>query len=584
MKKVQISTNLILVFILGACGQRHKTTNVEFRNLNQRQIGYIVQIEPGQESLLENNFSGSINAIDISRGLYEILPPFTIANIERVLPQSEVSKNVVIRPDLPAEKEKAYAQMLDRPGSQFRPCVDDPEPPKPEISVLNESELEGKGDSLNRGQVLRLSAQSSESHPNHPGSLAFEWKVLFPNEQEPQGPFSVESNFDVQLNDLGVYQIGLVAQDPRGVCAKYVIQVGVTDNPKMVPNVSQTLLPLSKLDGDFGHLQIMNAERAWTLSRGKGQKIAVIDSGVNYNHPYLSANIAINEKEIPDNNIDDDHNGRIDDVFGWDFVQDDALPFDDAGHGSHVAGLAAGKVFGMAQEAKIIPIKGLSYDGSGNLALIIGSIYYAVDSGATVINLSLGFPESANAQIEAPLRKAFAYAESKNVVIVTAAGNGEEATNGSTIQVNIDARLNLPAGLDFLNNIAVAATNALGELTSYSNFGVRSVKVAAPGGDGDKPVFSAKQDNSIGKLFVGSSGTSMATPLVSGSIAMALAANPKMSMKDLNQMLLVSGKIAPALQGKVKSQRVLDAFTLVSNAQSLKTTPPKIVKKKEKNP
>ncbi|MDZ4660499.1 MAG: S8 family serine peptidase, partial [Pseudomonadota bacterium] len=411
--------------------------------------------------------------------------------------------------------------------------------------------------------------QLSVPHPQHPGKLNFAWKILFPNEQIPQGPFSYDTNFDVQLSELGVYSIGLVAQDSRGVCALSVVEVGVTDNPQLVRNANPNLLPLSKLDGDFGHVRALNAEKAWTISQGKGQKIAIIDTGVNYNHPYLSSNIAINDKELPGNNIDDDRNGLIDDVFGWDFVQEDALPYDDSGHGSHVAGLAAGKVFGIAQDAKILAIKGVMVDGITDLGLVISGIYYAADNGATVINLSLGGPASKDPQKDLiPLRKAFAYAESKGAVIVTASGNGARSANGSTVPINIDISLHLPAGLDILNNISVAATNAFGQLTSYSNFGIKSVKVAAPGGDDSKPVFSAKQDNSKGNLFFGASGTSMATPIVSGAIALARAANSEMSMKELNEILQKSGTTNPSLRGKVKSERILDVFALVNNAQN----------------
>lgn len=569
--KVSTLLAMLSVFSLSSCGKIQQKEKFKNQNPFQREIGHIVKVKPSENSKVKENFIGSVRVIDAESGLFEVLSPYSKEDILEVAPEAEVSNNIFFAPKHPMPENFAPVQLGDRQevnSNSFKPCLRASEAPISEISVLNGSEMKGKAGSVNRGQIIKLSAHGSQSHPRHPSKLVFAWKVIFPNEIEPQGPFSFDANFDLQLSELGIYSIGLIAQDFRGACAISVIRVGVTDNPKFAPPSNEKpLLPLAKLDGDFSHLKIVGADKAWNLTQGKGQTIAIIDSGVDYNHPYLSGNLAINNGEIPDNGVDDDGNGFIDDLVGWDFAQDDALPYDDEGHGSHVAGIAAGKVFGVAQEAKILAIKGLAIDGSADMGLIISSILYATKQGATVINLSVGGPMGdVTSDDLIPLKNAFDVAMSKGVVIVTASGNGTQLADGSTIPVDIDRDPFLPAGLNFLNNISVAATNVLGQLASYSNYGFRSVKIAAPGGDTGRPIFSAKQDNTKGQLFVGQSGTSMAAPVVAGSIALARAANPKLTLLKLNELLLTSGNQEAGLRGKVRSERVLDTFSLVSRA------------------
>ncbi len=184
MKKIHSVRNVVLTFsialVLGACSA-HKSKNrqVEVKNLKERPVGYIIEIAPGQEALLEANFAGSIRVIDASKGIYEILPPYTQADIERVIPKVETSKNIIIEPELPVERKEAYDKMADTiTDNQFKPCLDASESPRPTISVLNGSDLQGKGEALNRGQILNLSAQNSKSHPRHPTRLSFRRGVL----------------------------------------------------------------------------------------------------------------------------------------------------------------------------------------------------------------------------------------------------------------------------------------------------------------------------------------------------------------------------------------------------------------------
>src|SRR5207249_2153722 len=139
----------------------------------------------------------------------------------------------------------------------------------------------------------------------------------------------------------------------------------------------------------------IHAERAWNVGTGsRTVRVAVIDSGIDYTHPDLAANIWENPGEIPGNGIDDDHNGYIDDVRGWNFVANNNNPMDDNGHGTHVAGIigAVGNngigAAGVDWHAKIMQLKFLGANGSGNLSDAIRALNYAVANGATVSNNS----------------------------------------------------------------------------------------------------------------------------------------------------------------------------------------------------
>lgn len=298
---------------------------------------------------------------------------------------------------------------------------------------------------------------------------------------------------------------------------------------------------------------------------GEGVVIAIIDTGVDYNHPHLSPNILTNEKDRHGENadqIDNDKNGFSDDYVGWDFYNGDAYPIDDNGHGTHVAGLAASTYMGVAPKAKILPVKVLSADGQGDLGTIASGILYAMDRGAKVINLSLGGP--AGTEISAQLQEMInivSIAKQSNTIIVAAAGNGGNDGIGDCN----DSSPIYPANIQEDNLVSVASVNAYDELTEYSNFGGSTVHIAAPGGDiytgglnstalsyCDGP---CKQSNTP---YATSMGTSMATPVVSGAIATLMSKNPSLSYKKIIKALIENGNIKEELSGLVKSSSVID--------------------------
>ena len=232
----------------------------------------------------------------------------------------------------------------------------------------------------------------------------------------------------------------------------------------------------------------ISAAEAWDIETGSHDVvIAVIDSGVAFDHPDLKNNVWVNTKEIPDNGIDDDGNGYIDDVHGRDFVNNDNNPSDYSrdmycdGHGTHVAGIIAARgnnnlgVSGVMWQARIMPLQVFDLFEEAiikeyNIAL---AVVYAVNNGAKIINMSLGGGHYSNTQYSV-----LNYADQNGVLVVAAAGNG------GLDQIGDDNDLFpcYPASYDLPNIISVAATNELDELSSYSNHGLQSVDVAAPGG------------------------------------------------------------------------------------------------------
>ena len=218
----------------------------------------------------------------------------------------------------------------------------------------------------------------------------------------------------------------------------------------------------------------INAPGGWDVSTDCGSAVvAVIDTGVDYTHPDLAANIWTNTDEIAANGIDDDANGKIDDTRGWDFVYDDNNPMDGNGHGTHVAGIigAVGNnargVTGICWNAKIMILRAFDASGSATVADTIEAMDYALQNGAKVINASYSDTQFSQTEYDA-----IALLNSAGILFITAAGN--ETTDN-------DQTPSYPANYDLPNIIAIAATDSSDRLASYSNFGRSTVDVAAPG-------------------------------------------------------------------------------------------------------
>jgi hypothetical protein len=270
------------------------------------------------------------------------------------------------------------------------------------------------------------------------------------------------------------------------------------------------------------NLNSINAPESWAQGyTGQGVVVAVVDTGVDVNHPDLMSQLWVNADEIAGNGIDDDRNGYVDDVSGWDFATGDNNPDDGNGHGTHVAGTIAADnngfgATGVAPGATIMPVRVLGSNGSGTAAAVAAGIRYAAANGADIINLSLG------GGFSSIILSAIQYAMSLDVLVVAAAGNESAATPGYPARFSAS----------LANVISVGAYASSGAIASFSNDVGTSgaVQVDAPG----VGVYSTYVDGRYGRL----SGTSMATPHVAGLAALALSANPNLTASQLRSLIV----------------------------------------------
>ncbi|MEG4277301.1 S8 family serine peptidase [Microcoleus sp. MON1_C1] len=295
------------------------------------------------------------------------------------------------------------------------------------------------------------------------------------------------------------------------------------------------------LGGEDWGRDLIKAPEVWAQGlTGDGIVVAVIDSGVDYNHPDLTGNIWSNGGETgvdaigrnkASNGVDDDNNGFVDDFRGWDFVNNDNDPMDDNNHGTHISGLVAAKkdgvgITGTAPTAKIMPLKILDGAGVGKIRDEINAINYAVANGAKIINVSLG-----GLQLNDQELNAIRAAEAQGAIVISAAGNDARA------QADYPARFANEVG------IAVGAVSRNGLFANYSNrAGSEAINYfVGPGGDGGTTgsgdVYSTVSLSEPGIPYQYFAGTSMAVPQVSGVIALMLQANPSLTPADIKRIL-----------------------------------------------
>jgi VCBS repeat-containing protein len=292
----------------------------------------------------------------------------------------------------------------------------------------------------------------------------------------------------------------------------------------------------------------IDAPEAWAVTTGSSNTvIAVIDTGVDYNHADLRANMWVNPGEIPGNGIDDDGNGFRDDIYGADFVNNDGDPMDDHFHGTHVAGTlgAVGNngigVAGVNWTGRIMALKFLDAFGYGYTSGAIAALNYAVANGATISNNSWG-----GGPFDQGLYDAINAAGNAGHIFVAAAGN--DGSNNDTFPF-------YPAGFNLPNIISVAATDHNDALASFSNYGSTSVDLAAPGVN----VLSTTPGNTYGTY----SGTSMATPHVTGVVALIRSQHPTWTNTQIKDQVLSSVDPLPSLAGKTVTGGRLNAATAV---------------------
>ncbi len=302
----------------------------------------------------------------------------------------------------------------------------------------------------------------------------------------------------------------------------------------------------------------IHAPAAWDLETGSPDVVvAIIDTGTDITHPDLAANIWTNPNEIPGNGIDDDGNGLVDDVHGYDFVNSDPDPSDDSGHGTHVSGTVAAignngiGVAGIAWHARILPLKFLDATGTGSTADAVECVEYAIQNGARILNMSWGGEEFSEA-----LQLAIEDANAAGIICVAAAGNDG---------LSLDQFPHYPASFTVPNMVAVAASTDQDELSGFSNFGRETVSIAAPGSN----IWSTFP----GGTYASFNGTSMAAPHVSGALALLAARFPGMSIPTMKAVLSNSADAIPALAGLVSSGGRLNLVRMLAGADTIPPDP-----------
>ena len=280
---------------------------------------------------------------------------------------------------------------------------------------------------------------------------------------------------------------------------------------------------------------------------GGGVIVAIVDSGADLRHSSLQQHLWTNSGEVAGNGLDDDANGYVDDVHGVNILAPGSPPDDGYGHGTAVAGLVAASdaeasgVTGAAPGARLMIVRVLGDDGEGNTEQLAAGITYAVRNHASVINCSV------NSEFDSPaVDTAIAGANAAGIPVVAAAGNDN---------LDLDENRTYPARTDSDAVVSVAATQAPGTLAGFSNFGLRSVDLAAPGVD----LVTTYTDDSYTTL----SGTSAAAPLVTAAIANERAARPQATLPQVRAALTSSAarRDVPVINGELDAPAAMDSIT-----------------------
>ncbi len=309
------------------------------------------------------------------------------------------------------------------------------------------------------------------------------------------------------------------------------------------PTLADRIVPNDPKFKEQWGLPLMQLPKGWKIEKGSRDVIiAIVDSGIDYRHDDLVSKVWVNPNEIPDNGIDDDENGYIDDVHGWDFTDAPSLqaegdytvgdnePIDESGHGTHVAGIAGALpdngigIAGVAWNCSLMAVRaGLSLGGGARMQDddSAAAIVYAADNGANIINMSWGSKQQSYV-----IKDAINYAHKHGVVLVGAAGNSGESDSI------------FPAG--FRKVISVASSNQNRERFYKSNFGA-SVDISAPG----NAILSTHINNGYRTL----TGTSMAAAHVSGVAALMLSKRPSLTHEEIRHILINSADVIPIIDG-----------------------------------
>jgi subtilisin family serine protease len=346
-------------------------------------------------------------------------------------------------------------------------------------------------------------------------------------------PYKIKSQFIVQWEDghfslekaenAEIFKNTFITQNLKNI--KFVEY----DQKIIIPQLQFSNNP-SRIPENWG-TEITQSSEAWDQGfEGQGIAVGVVDSGVDTNHNQINSAFLINDKEIPNNGLDDDQNGYVDDIYGYDFnaKSGDLKAITD--HGTHVAGIILGRkseltgsFIGVAPKAQLIGANFMGTDGGGSLGAAIQAIEYMATRGVRVINASWG-----GAPCVESLKLVIQNIESQGVLFVAASGNSG---------VDLDAYPEYPAAYQLNNQITVAASTITDRTAGFSNTSFNLVHLVAPGAY----IYSTLPNQSAGTM----SGTSMAAPFVSGAAAVLFSVRPQATPQQVKQALLKSVDLGP---------------------------------------
>ncbi len=334
-------------------------------------------------------------------------------------------------------------------------------------------------------------------------------------------------------------------------------ELNVTDAPSGTGTLSVRLASIYPNDPYFSkqwNLNNIQLPMAWDITTGSDSVvIAVLDTGVNYNHPDIAGNIWVNPGEIPDNNIDDDQNGFIDDINGWDFAYNDKSPLDDYGHGTMIASIIGSEgnnlqgIAGMMWNVKIMPVK-IFTSYSFTISDEIKGIHYAKMNGAKIIVCSFSGDYYISEQT--------AIEQAQNILFICAAGNDG---------INTDITPTYPASYSYSNIMSVAATDEDDNLCYFSNYGQNRVDVGAPGTD----IIVLDRDSN----YKYADGTSFSAPQVAGLAGLILSIDSTKSASELRQLIMDNVDITQ-IHGYVRSGGRINAYKTLLAISSISTSTP----------
>ena len=341
-----------------------------------------------------------------------------------------------------------------------------------------------------------------------------------------------EPNFEINLNEPG-----------ENYSPKNLLELKANENAGL-PNdplfgdqwaLKNTGQSGGKSDSD------LRAVKAWLKTTGSSEiVIAVLDTGVDYTHPDLISNIWFRPDNVPQ--YTDDELGTFDDYQGYNAADNNGDPMDDNGHGTHCAGIIGAEgdndkgIAGINWQVEIMPLKFLGRSGNGSTKDAIEAINYAIDRKKNGVNLRVISASWGSTMYSKALGDVIRAAGEEGILFVAAAGNSS---------TDNDKRPHYPSNYDLPNVISVAASDHNDDLASFSNFGIKTVHIAAPGRD----ILSTWLNDDYREA----SGTSMATPYVSGIAALVLASNPNLSVEQLRAKLLKSVDKVDSIKDKIES-------------------------------